>query len=213
MQITLKLNGAPRTLDAAPGETARDFLRRTGIFSVRNGCDGQGSCGSCAILFNRKLVNSCLLLAPQLDGQEVYTVDSLAKNRTLSAIQSAFIDAGIVQCGYCTPAMLLAAHELLERVEQPTRDQVSDAMSGILCRCTGYEQIFAAVDLACRRRLDPNYKGEIAPEFRDDLRLVGKAQRKVDGPRLARGERAFVEDMVEPGHCHLKMLGSPHAHA
>ena len=213
MKIALTLNGASRTLDAAPGETARDLLRRTGIFSVRNGCDGQGSCGSCAILLNRKLVNSCLLLAPQLDGQEVYTVDSLAKNRELSAIQSAFIDAGVVQCGYCTPAMLLAAHELLDRAEQPTREQVRDAMSGILCRCTGYEQIFAAVELASRRRRDPNYKGQIAPEFREDLRLIGKARRKVDGPRLARGERAFVEDMVEPGHCHLKMLGSPHAHA
>src|SRR5512136_2559952 len=108
MKIAVKLNGTLRTFDAAPGESARDLLRRTGIFSVRNGCDGQGSCGSCAILFNRKLVNSCLLLAPQLDGQEVYTVDSLARNRQLSAIQTAFIDAGIVQCGYCTPAMLLA---------------------------------------------------------------------------------------------------------
>lgn len=213
MKITLKLNGALRTFDAAPGENARDLLRRVGIFSVRNGCDGQGSCGTCAILFNRKLVNSCLLLAPQLDGQEVYTVDSLAKNRQLSALQTAFIDAGIVQCGYCTPAMLLAAQELLERVEQPSREQVRDAMSGILCRCTGYEQIFAAVELACRRRHDPEYQARIAPEFREDLRLIGKAQRKVDGPRLARGERAFVEDMVEPGHCHLKILGSPHAHA
>jgi putative selenate reductase molybdopterin-binding subunit len=213
MKISLKLNGMPRTFDAAPGETGRDLLRRVGVFSVRNGCDGQGSCGSCAILLNRKLVNSCLLLAPQLDGQEVYTVDSLAKNRALSAVQSAFIDAGIVQCGYCTPAMLLAAHELLERVAKPTRAQVADAMSGTFCRCTGYEQIYAAIELACRRKHDPEFVGQIAPEFRDDLRLVGKVRRKVDGPRLARGEKAFVEDMVEPGHCHLKMLGSPHAHA
>ncbi len=213
MTITLALNGARRTFEAAPGENARDLLRRAGIFSVRNGCDGQGSCGSCAILLNRKLVNSCLLLAPQIDGQEVYTVDSLAKNRELSAIQTAFIDAGIVQCGYCTPAMLLAAHELLERVGQPSRAQIADAMSGIFCRCTGYQQVFAAVELACRRKRDPQFKGQIAPEFRGDLRLIGKARRKVDGPRLARGERAFVEDMVDPGHCHLKLLGSPHAHA
>jgi putative selenate reductase molybdopterin-binding subunit len=213
MKISFKLNGSPRTFDVAQGESARDFLRRSGIFSVKNGCDGQGSCGSCAILLDRKLVNSCLLLALQLDGKEVLTVDSLAKNRALSAVQSAFIDAGVVQCGYCTPAMLLAAHELLERVPQPSREQIKDAMSGIFCRCTGYEQIFAAVELACRRKQDPQFTGQIAPEFRDDLRLIGKVRRKVDGPRLARGEKAFVEDMVEPGHCHLKMLGSPHAHA
>ena len=213
MRITLTLNGASRTFETTAGEKVRDLLRREGIFSVRNGCDGQGSCGSCAILLNRKLVNSCLLLAPQIDGQEVYTVNFLAKNRELSAIQSAFVDVGIVQCGYCTPAMLLAAHELLERVEQPSRAQVKDAMSSILCRCTGYEQVFTAVELARRRLGDPAFKGRVAPEFRGDLRLIGKVRPKVDGPRLARGERAFVEDMVEPGHCHLKMLRSPHAHA
>ncbi|MFH1129825.1 MAG: molybdopterin-dependent oxidoreductase Mo/Fe-S-binding subunit, partial [Pseudomonadota bacterium] len=128
-------------------------------------------------------------------------------------IQSAFVDAGVVQCGYCTPAMLLAAHELLTSVEKPTRNQIVDAMSGIFCRCTGYEQIFNAVSLACERTKDPNFKGVVAPDFRDDLRVVGKAKRKVDGPRLARGERAFVEDMVRPGSCYLKMLRSPHAHA
>jgi len=213
MRITFRLNGAARTLDVAPGESARDVLRREGIFSVRNGCDGQGSCGSCAILLNRKLVNSCLVLAPQLDGEEVHTVGFLSNGRELSAIQSAFVVAGIVQCGYCTPAMLLAAHELLERVEQPNRAQVKDAMSGIFCRCTGYEQVFNAVELARRRMRDPAFKGWIAPEFRGDLRLVGKVRPKVDGARLVRGERAFVEDMVEPGHCHLKMLGSPYAHA
>ncbi|UCG31743.1 MAG: 2Fe-2S iron-sulfur cluster binding domain-containing protein [Phycisphaerales bacterium] len=213
MRITFTLNGKSRTLEAGPGEKVRDVLRREGIFSVRNGCDGQGSCGSCAILLDRKLVNSCLLLAPQIDGHEVYTVDSLAKNRELSALQSAFIDAGIVQCGYCTPAMLLAAHELLARVEELSREQVQDALSGIFCRCTGYEQVFKAVELARQRMGDPAFKGAVAPEFRGDLRLIGKAQRKVDGPRLARGERAFVEDMVQPGHCHLKMLRSPHAHA
>ena len=213
IRIRVKLNGEPRQFNTEPGEKVRDLLRREGFISVRNGCDGRGACGACAIILDRKLVNSCLLLAPQIDGKELYTVDHLSRNRELSALQSAFVDAGMVQCGYCTPAMLLAIHELLAAVEQPTREQIKDALSGIFCRCTGYEQVFAAVALARRRMSDPAFKGQVAPEFRDDLRLVGKAKRKVDGPGLARGEKAFVEDMVQPGACHLKMLRSPHAHA
>ncbi len=213
MKIFVQLNGAPREFETEPGEKLRDLLQREGLISARNGCDGQGSCGACAVLLDRKLVNSCLLLAPQVDGRELHTVDYLASNRELSALQSAFVDAGIVQCGYCTPAMLLAIHELLTACDQPTRAQIQDALSGVFCRCTGYEQVFLAVDLARRRMKDPQYQGSVAPEFRDNLRVVGKAKRKVDGAMLARGEAAFVEDRVPPGACHLKMLRSPHAHA
>jgi putative selenate reductase molybdopterin-binding subunit len=109
--------------------------------------------------------------------------------------------------------MELALEELLQREENPTRGQVQDALSGSLCRCTGYEQIFTAVEIAKERVKDPGFRHRVAPEFREDLRIVGKAQLKVDGPKLARGEKAFVEDMVEPGSCYLKMLRSPHAHA
>jgi putative selenate reductase molybdopterin-binding subunit len=137
----------------------------------------------------------------------------MAQNRELSAIQSAFVDAGVVQCGYCTPALLLAARELLERHAAPSREQVRDAFSSVFCRCTGYEQVFAAVELAAKRLIDPAEPAVKGQEFRDDLRLVGKAARKVDGARLARAEKSFVEDMVVPGTCFLKVLGSPHAHA
>ncbi len=213
MKISIQLNGVARQFDAEPGERLRDLLQREGFISARNGCDGQGSCGSCAVLLDRRLVNSCLLLAPQVDGRELHTVEYFSSNRELSAVQSAFVDSGIVQCGYCTPAMVLAVHELLSRFEQPTREQVKDALSGVFCRCTGYEQVYAAVDLASRRLKDPQFKASIAPEFRNDLRVVGKVRPKVDGPALARGESAFVEDRVPANACHLKMLRSPHAHA
>ncbi len=213
MRISVKLNGTLREFEVQPGERVRDLLRREHLLSVRNGCDGQGSCGACSILLDGRTVNSCLLLAPQIDGREVQTVEHLAKNRELSAIQTAFIDTGVVQCGYCTPAMLLATEALLSRHEHPTREQVRDALSGVFCRCTGYEQYFAAVELAAKRRKDPAHAAARGQEFRDDLRIVGKPGRKVDGPRLVRGEKAYVEDMAAGDACHLKMLGSPHAHA
>ena len=213
MKIKVTINDIPREYYTDPNEKVRDLLRREAITRVRDGCDSQGSCGACSIILNGKLVNSCLLLTPQVDGKEIYTVEHLSKNRELSAIQTAFLDAGVVQCGYCTPAMLLATKKLLEENNNPTREHMKDTFSGIFCRCTGYEQYFQAVELAKERLSDPNYVVKLAPEFRENLRVVGKAKRKVDGPKLVRGERAFVEDMVEPGSCHLKVLRSPHAHA
>jgi putative selenate reductase molybdopterin-binding subunit len=217
MKIKVTINGTTCELDVEPDERVRDLLRQRGLLSVRNGCDGQGSCGACSILLEGRTVNSCLLLAPQIDGKEIRTVEHLAKTRDLSAIQTAFVEAGVVQCGYCTPAMLLAAEELLTREEQPSREQIADAFSGIFCRCTGYEQLFLAVGLAAKRVKSPTQAAGTTPgttpEFRDDLRVIGKVKPKVDGPRLVRGDKAFVEDMVQAGSCYLKMLGSPHAHA
>lgn len=213
MNVTFTLNGVRRTIDAAPGERVRDLLRREKLMSVRNGCDGSGQCGMCAIELDGRTVHSCLLVAGQIEGKSIRTVEAMTKNRQLSALQSAFVDAGVVQCGYCTPALLLAAQSLLARHPEPTREQVRDALSSVFCRCTGYEQMFAAVDLAVKRLRDPDTDAPRPQEFRDDLRIVGKVARKVDGARLARADRSFVEDVVAPDACHLKVLGSPHAHA
>jgi len=213
MQVSFKLNGVDRTFETRPGESLRDLLRRAGLTSVRNGCDGEGSCGVCGVLFDGRMVNSCRLRAPQAEGHEISTIEHFSHLRALNAIQSAFLDAGIVQCGYCTPAMLLAVHELLERVDVPDRADVQDALSGVLCRCTGYEQVFDAVEIARKRLEDPAYQPIPAPEFRDDLRVVGKVRHKVDGPHLVRGGPAYVDDRVRADACHLKMLRSPHAHA
>ncbi len=213
MTIRVRVNGTLREFEARPDEPVRGLLRRAHLLSVRNGCDGQGACGACSILLDGRMVNSCLLVAPQIDGREIVTVEHMAKNRELSAIQTAFIDAGVVQCGYCTPAFLIATESLLERHPRPTRAQVKDAFSGILCRCTGYEQMFSAVELAAKRVKNPSQAPAKGREFRDDLRIVGKPTKKVDGARLVRAEKAYVEDMVLPGTCHLVLLGSPHAHA
>jgi putative selenate reductase molybdopterin-binding subunit len=213
MIIKVKINGRAREIATHPGERVRDLLRREHVLSVRNGCDAQGSCGACTIILDGRTVNSCLLLAPQVDGREIDTVEHMATERELSVIQRAFIQAGVVQCGYCTPAFLLATEALLRRHASPTRAQIRDAFSGLFCRCTGYEQMFTAVELATRLLEDPGYAAKTVPEFREDLRVVGKVKQKVDAPRLVRGAKAYVEDMVEEGACHLRVLGSPHAHA
>ncbi len=213
MKITITLNGLKRQFYTEPGERVDQLLRREGIISLRDGCNGEGTCGACAILVDGRQVNSCLLVSAQVDGSEIMTVEHFSKHRTLTAIQSALVDTGVVQCGYCTPAMVLAIESLLKRSPDPGREEITDALSGIFCRCTGYEQFYQAVALAVRRIADPAFAGSHAPSFRDDTRVVGKAKRKVDGAKLSRGEKAFVEDMVEPGSCVLKMMRSPHAHA
>ena len=213
MIVHVRINGVARELEAEPGERVRDLLRRSGLLSMRDGCDGRGHCGMCTVLLDGRTVNTCLLVAAQLEGRELLTVEHMAKRRELSVLQTAFVDAGVVQCGYCTPAMLLATQALLARHAHPTRAQVQDAFSGVFCRCTGYEQFFGAVELAVQRLADPAFVASVAPEFRADLRHVGKVRTKVDGARLARADKSFVEDMVLPGSCHLKVLGSPHAHA
>jgi putative selenate reductase molybdopterin-binding subunit len=223
MIANFTLNGRKVSWDLDPGISLRDALRAKGIVSVRNGCDGEGACGLCAVLLDGRAVNSCQLLAVQAEGREVRTVESLSKGRELSVVQRALVDSGAVQCGYCTPAVALAVWELLERrrasgrdgdkVAEPSREDIVDALASTMCRCTGYQQFFDAVRLAARRLADPAYAEGKSEEFRPDLRHVGKDREKVDAARLALGERAFVEDRVEAGACHLKMLSSPYAHA
>jgi putative selenate reductase molybdopterin-binding subunit len=215
MRIGFKLNGRSVAWDFDPGVSLRDALRAKGVISVRNGCDGEGSCGLCAVLLDGRSLNSCQLLAVQAEGRDVTTVEGLSRDRKLSIVQRALVDAACVQCGYCTPAVALAIHELLERSRnlEPSRSAIADALSSTMCRCTGYEQFFAAVRIASRRLADPAYAEAPGPEFRRDLRHIGKDREKVDAARLALGERAFVEDRVDADACHLKMLTSPHAHA
>ncbi|RLB64736.1 MAG: molybdopterin-dependent oxidoreductase Mo/Fe-S-binding subunit [Deltaproteobacteria bacterium] len=212
MQINFTLNGEPISVDVAPQVSALDLLRQLGIHSVRKGCDAEGACGACSILLDDRLVPSCLLLGPQLEGCSVETVEALSTDRSLHPIQEAFLETGIVQCGYCTPAMVLAVKSLLGRTPDPSRQDIRDALSGIYCRCTGYEQIYQTVALAARKLVDPTAKADV-PSFRDDLRLVGKANVRVDGPALVRAEPVFVEDKVPDDALIIKVLRSPHAHA
>ena len=196
MKTAFQLNGRSVSWELDVTESLRDALRRKGIVSVRNACDGEGSCGLCAVILDGKLVNSCQILAVQIDGRSIFTVEHFSKDRKLGVVQRALIDTSCVQCGYCTPAVVLAVQELLDRSQNPTDGEIADALSGTLCRCTGYEQFYDAVHLAAKRLTDPEYALPPGEEFRPDLRHVGKDREKVDAAALARGERAYVEDRV-----------------
>jgi aerobic-type carbon monoxide dehydrogenase small subunit (CoxS/CutS family) len=150
IRIHVIINGQSRWLEAAPAETLLDFLRRHGYASVKRGCD-EGDCGSCSVLVDDVLMRACLLYAGQVHERSVTTVEALGTARRPHPIQQAYVDAGAVQCGYCTPGMVLATHALLGRNPRPTDDEIRDALDGNLCRCTGYVKIFDAVRLAADR--------------------------------------------------------------
>lgn len=148
MRITITINGEPREADVWPGESLLFALReRLGLPGSKNACE-QGECGSCSVLFNGRLVCACLVLAAQADGHAVVTVEGLAEGDEPHRIQEAFVDAGAVQCGFCTPGLVVATADLLARNPTPTEDEVREALSGNLCRCTGYAKILDAVRLA-----------------------------------------------------------------
>jgi len=149
MTIELTINGTAQTLAVDPGEVALDTLRRAGYASVKRGCD-EGDCGSCSILVDGQLMRACLLYAGQLHGRAVTTVEGLGTARAPHPIQRAFVEAGAVQCGYCTPGMILATHALLAEHPDPTEDQIRKGLDGNLCRCTGYVKILDGVRIAAK---------------------------------------------------------------
>ncbi len=213
MKITIVLNGTPREVYTEPGENVQKLLKRIGINSVRNSDDGYAFAGSDAVWMDGRIVASSLLIAAQIDGKEIRTVEYLSRDGVISPVQSAMIDAGVVQSAYNIPAAALILDDLLTRIPNPGKDDIKDALSGLFIRDSGYEQFFLAVELAVRRKNDPEYTTKIAPEFDENLRFIGKVKRKVDGAKLVRGEKVFVEDKVEPGSCILKVLRSPYASA
>lgn len=145
MQITFNLNGKTITLDVEPTETLLHVIReRLHLTGTKEGC-GRGDCGACTVLMDGNAVNSCLMLAPQADGHSLTTIEGLAEDGQLDIIQQAFIDAGAVQCGFCTPGMILSAKALLSRNPNPTEAEIRTAISGNLCRCTGYIKIVDAI--------------------------------------------------------------------
>jgi aerobic carbon-monoxide dehydrogenase small subunit len=146
--ISFKVNGRPVSLEVAAGETALHAIReRLDLIGAKEGC-GIGECGACTILVDGKAVNACLMLAARLDGTSVRTVEGLAGKEGLHPLQQAFLDHHAVQCGFCTPGLLMSAVALLDEHPQPDRRTVSEGLSGNLCRCTGYKQIFQAVEAA-----------------------------------------------------------------
>ncbi len=152
MRIELRVNGEQVVADVWPGASLLFALReRLGFPGSKNACE-QGECGSCSVLLDGTLVCSCLVLAAQADGHDVLTVEGLGADDALHPVQEAFVEAGAVQCGFCTPGLVVAAADLLARTPDPSEDEIREALSGNLCRCTGYQKIVEAVQLAADRR-------------------------------------------------------------
>ncbi len=148
MRISLRVNGEPVEADIWEGESLLYVLReRLGYPGSKNACE-QGECGSCSVMLDGKLVCACLVLGAQADGHEVVTVEGLSEDGRLHRVQEAFVVAGAVQCGFCTPGLVVAAADLLQHRPDPSDDEIREALSGNLCRCTGYAKIFDAVRLA-----------------------------------------------------------------
>jgi len=151
VRIALTVNGEPHEADVWGGESLLFALRvRLCLPGSKNACE-QGECGSCSVLLDGTLVCACLVLAAQADGHEVVTVEGLVDEGRLHRVQEAFVEAGAVQCGFCTPGLVVATADLLERSPDPGEDEIREALSGNLCRCTGYTKIFDAVRLAASR--------------------------------------------------------------
>ena len=154
VEIELTLNGKLINLRVSPNETLLDVLRfRLKLTGSKRGCN-RGECGACTVLVNGRPVNSCLLLAPKVAGKEIMTIEGLGSPERLHPLQKAFIKNNAVQCGFCTPGMIISAKALLDENPKPTREEAKKAISGNLCRCTGYLPIIDAVVEASRRNLE-----------------------------------------------------------
>jgi aerobic carbon-monoxide dehydrogenase small subunit len=148
VKISLTVNGEQHETEIWPGESLLYALReRLGLPGSKNACE-QGECGSCSVLLDGTLVCACLVLAAQADGHELVTVEGLGEDGQLHRVQEAFAETGAVQCGFCTPGLIVATVDLLARNAQPSDDEIQEALSGNVCRCTGYAKIFDAVRLA-----------------------------------------------------------------
>ncbi|MEA5077354.1 MAG: molybdopterin cofactor-binding domain-containing protein [Anaerolineaceae bacterium] len=234
MKITLHVNKEEITREIDPGMNLLDFLRSEGLFGVKFGGCRSGECGACTVLLDGVSVNSCSILAAQAVGHEIQTIESIGehpdqgwkKTEGLSDLQKAFIESGAIQCGYCSPAMILNAKALFDQNPDPSEKDIRDALSGVLCRCTGYDKPVKAIEFAQKLR-----KGEISPEELDGSLLktvlpemeaiqeqpifdrVGKPDKKLDGMKLAQGKPAFTSDIELRGMLIARVLHSPVAHA
>src|SRR5436190_23882766 len=149
--LALQVNGESLETSFAPYKTLLEVLREDlGLTGTKHGCE-LGECGACAVLIDGEPQLSCLVLALECEGRSIDTVEGLARGAELHPLQAAFADLGAAQCGYCTPGLLMTAKALLEREPNPSRERIREAVSGNLCRCTGYQQIFEAIEEAAKR--------------------------------------------------------------
>jgi len=156
MKVSMTVNGAVRSLQVAPLLRLIDVLRdQFGLTGTKEGC-GEGECGSCTVLLDEQPVNACLVPIGQCDGRAVVTIEGLEQHGALSEIGRAFVDRGAIQCGFCTPGLLVSTHALLKRDPNPSEQSIREAIAGNLCRCTGYQRIVEAVQAVVHAREQPS---------------------------------------------------------
>lgn len=151
LSVQFTLNGQAITVETDPGQTLLEYLRSNGIFSVKYGC-GSGECGTCTVLVDDQAMNACLLLMPALENRRIETLEAIETDAIISELQERFIDEGAIQCGYCTPGMLVSLAALLRENAKPDTDDIRDALNGNLCRCTGYVKPVSAVEALVTRQ-------------------------------------------------------------
>ncbi len=210
-KIKFRVNGKVVELEVDPAATLLDVLReQLGLTGVKRGCD-TGDCGACTVIINGETFRSCLVPILKVEGKDVITVEGLAEGGKLHPLQEAFIECGAVQCGFCTPGMLLSAKALLDRNPNPTREEVRQAISGNLCRCTGYKKIIDAIMLAAERM-----RGEVGERGKVEANITGAVGRRVkrlDALKKVTGKAIFAEDLRFEGMLHAQVLRSPLPHA
>src|SRR4030043_782974 len=209
IQVSLNVNGQVESLEIAPHRTLleviRDDLQLTG---TKCGCE-DGTCGACTILLNGVPVRSCLLLAAEVQGREIVTIEGLSDGEKLHPVQEAFVKLGGTQCGFCTPGMIVTVKALLDRNPSPTESEVRQAISGNLCRCTGYTKIVESVMALSGQRAPSVQKEGVISDFP----VIGKRTSRTDSVPKTKGEAKFSADLYLPGMLYAKVLRSPYAHA
>ncbi|MCX6153403.1 MAG: molybdopterin-dependent oxidoreductase [Candidatus Kapabacteria bacterium] len=213
--IQINVNQTDYEIAVNSGMTLLDLLREElRLTGTKKGCE-LGDCGACTVIMNGKAVNSCLVLALEADGSRVETIEGLAEGENMHPIQRAFVEKGSIQCGYCTPGMVMRTKAFLDETPDPNHDEIKEAITGNLCRCTGYTKIFEAIETAAAYingkpikeiKYQPQ-KGSI------DLAVIGKRLAKLDAPDKATGRAIYTDDIVLPNMIYGKILFSPHAHA
>jgi len=210
--VHLTVNGDVHSVAVRPTTTLLELLRDDlGLTGTKRGCDF-GDCGTCTVLLDGDAVKSCLVLAVTVDGCEVTTIEGLEQNGAMHPLQKSFIAAGAIQCGYCTPGMVIAAKALIDRTPEPTEADIKTALGGNLCRCTGYTRIIDAVSRWQEYQGDAPAQPDSGHD--DETRaVVGRSVQRSDAPAKVTGRAIFTEDIKLPNMLYGKLLTSPHAHA
>lgn len=220
MKIHLEINNHSQTIIVNPGDSLLKVLRDNNLFGAKFGGCQSGECGACTVLLDGKPVNSCSFLAAQADGHKIETIEGVGehpdqgwkKTGGFSLMQQEFINSGAIQCGYCTPAMILAAKALLDTNATPDEREVRESLSGVLCRCTGYSKPVNAILNTTKTSKKPYSPALFDHPKNVNFKRVGKEDKKVDAVKLVQGKAAFTDDFKVPGMLYAKVLHSPIAH-